>query len=184
MSQCTFPNKNVSRLLWEGSKRGKWPKVLKKLLHFPFSELLLYITTGSLSLPRCLASLTAVLQSPITHSWLAGASCIILFTTEAREVLLLFQPGECVGRKCWLSPSYSGEEGWGSISPAFEFYYSLPYLYNKCLLVLSKHKIGFCYFESKHFIIHFYLQKHNIWKQDRTFVNSSLHILGRNPKWN
>lgn len=80
--------------------RGKWPKVLKKLLHFPFSELLLYITTESLSLPRCLASLTAVLQSPITHSWLTGASCIILFTTEAREVLLLFQPGECVGRKC------------------------------------------------------------------------------------
>lgn len=56
MSQCTFPNKIVSKLRWEGSKRRKWPRVLKKLLRVPLSELLLYITRGSLSLPRCLTS--------------------------------------------------------------------------------------------------------------------------------
>lgn len=101
MSQCTFPNKNVSRLLGEGRERGKWPKVFKKWLHFPFSELLLYITRESLSLPRCPVPLTAVLESSITYSWPAESLCFIPLTTGARQALLLFQQeGTCVQGAC------------------------------------------------------------------------------------
>lgn len=86
MSQCTFPNKNVSRLLGEGSKRGKWPKVLKKLLHFSLSELLLYITKESLSLPK--------VSGEFHNSPLAS-----FFSRQAREALLLLPTRRAWGYK-------------------------------------------------------------------------------------
>lgn len=89
MSQCTFPNKIVSRLLWEGSERRKWPKVLKKLLHVPFSELLLYITRESLSLPRCLTS----------HG--SSGECHKSLTASGIFLLYSFPPGP--ERPCFCS---------------------------------------------------------------------------------
>jgi hypothetical protein len=72
-------------------------------LHFPFSELLLYFIRGSLSLPRCLASFTSVLQSPITQRWLGGYLCFILYMTQAKEASFFFLQGQRVGTRCWLS---------------------------------------------------------------------------------
>ena len=120
MSQCTFPNKNVSRLLGEGRERGKWPKVFKKWLHFPFSELLLYITRESLSLPRCPDPLTAVLESSISHSWLAGSLCYILLTTGARKGTVSVPTRRAHGFKA-LVTTCRGEEDWGPV-----FYCSMP----------------------------------------------------------
>lgn len=99
MSQCTFPNKNVSALL----QKGNGPKYLKKLLHFPFSELLLYFIRESLSLPRYLTFFALSPQSPISHRWLGGSFCSILHVTQGGQALFLFRQGQCVRTRCWLS---------------------------------------------------------------------------------
>ena len=122
MSQCTFPNKKVSRLLWEGSRRRKWPKVLKKLLHF----LLLnsyYILQGRACHFQGVWLLCAELQCLTTCSGLAGSSCFILFIKGVREALLLIHPGGFIGRRCWLLLS-SGE---GCGLSWYHFYCPVPH---------------------------------------------------------
>lgn len=98
-----------------GEENG--PKYLRNYCIFFFRTPTVYYE-GSLSLPRCLASL-ATTELECHSSRLAGSSCFILFRKWARKALLPIRPGELKGRMCWLSLRYSREERWGSPDTIF-----------------------------------------------------------------
>lgn len=88
----------------DSSRREMAPKYFKKKsIAFSFFWTPTTFYKGSLSLPRCLASLPSVLQSPVTHRWLGGPFRFILCVTQAKEALFLFLQGLHVGTRCWLS---------------------------------------------------------------------------------